>query len=346
MGSSQIMIRIALLSSWFYISSTLDLNIINYHHNGSVERLRSEVEMRWLYEEWMVRFDKSHMDMERERRFEIFKDNLRFIDEHNRPSNNHSYTVGLNGFADLTNEEYQEKYLNKLISVRVNVSLGVGDEYVVVRDKNEELGQLPASVDWRSTGAVGPVIDQGECGSLIALSAQQLVDCEGGFRACVGGHVDSALDYIVKNRGIDTLESYPYKKAIGRCKQNAVIHLTLAAVVSIDSRKSVFSHDEKGLQRAVAGQPVGIAIEAKGRSFQLYKGGIFNGPCGTSIDHAMLLIGYGAENGQDYWLIKNTYGVFWGENGFVRMERNIASRSGRCGITEYSSYYPYRRQGP
>ncbi|MQL82689.1 hypothetical protein Taro_015157, partial [Colocasia esculenta] len=285
MGSSQIMIRIALLFGWFYISSTLDLNIINYDKKG-VERLRSEVEMRWLYEEWMVRFDKSHMDMERERRFEIFKDNLRFIDEHNRPSNNHSYTVGLNGFADLTNEEYQEKYHNKLIRVRANVSLGVGDEYVVVRDKNEELGQLPASVDWRSTGAVGPVIDQGECdccwawtavgaveglhhiltGNLIRLSAQQLVDCDIVSDGCAGGWTKFGLDYIVRNHGIDTLESYPYKMAVGRCKKNA------ARVVSINSTKRVPEFDEEALQRAVARQPVGTSIDAKGRSFQLYTG--------------------------------------------------------------------------
>uniref|UniRef100_A0A1D1XSM8 Actinidain n=1 Tax=Anthurium amnicola TaxID=1678845 RepID=A0A1D1XSM8_9ARAE len=282
MGSYRVIVRMAFLSTWFCISSALDMSIVNYEKiDGVRETLRSEEEMRWLHEEWSVRFDKSYGELkEKERRFEIFKDNLRFIDEHNHPRNNHTYTVGLNDLADLTHEEYQAKYVNPWLSMNAHSSLKVSNEnasdYL-----DDEVGQLPGFVDWRASGAVGPVINQGDCGScwawaavatvealhhirtgqLISLSAQQLVDCVPN--GCKGGWVQRGLSFIVTNRGVATAESYPYTKKDGTCDRSP-------KVVSIDSTRQVPANNEKALQRAVSRQPVGISMEATGRDFQLY----------------------------------------------------------------------------
>lgn len=119
------------------------------------EWLRSEQEMRWLYEEWIVEHDKSYS----EERFETFKHNLRFIDEHNRPENNHTYTVGLNQFADLTDEEFRALYLSP---PSINMSAGPSPP-VTKRYRVNSGEKLPYSVDWRTVGAVSRVKNQGIC---------------------------------------------------------------------------------------------------------------------------------------------------------------------------------------
>merc|ERR1712146_632434 len=95
--------------------------------------------------------------------------------------------------------------------------------------------------------------------------------------------------------------------------------------------------DEKALMEAVAQQPVSVAIEADQTSFQAYGGGVLSKSCGSKVDHGVLLVGYGTENGVDYWKIKNSWGGSWGEKGFVRIERGL-SGAGECGIKTMSSY--------
>lgn len=140
-------------------------------------------------------------------------------------------------------------------------------------------------------------------------------------------------------------------------------------VVSIDGYEDV-PQDEKALQKAVAHQPVSVAIEASGRALQLYSSviifrpfyiknyackslglgtylvviishdqGVFTGECGTQLDHGVVAVGYGTENGVDYWIVRNSWGADWGENGYLRMERNVAGNpSGKCGIVVEASY--------
>ncbi|KAL5216590.1 hypothetical protein ABZP36_007991 [Zizania latifolia] len=111
-----------------------------------------------------------------------------------------------------------------------------------------------------------------------------------------------------------------------------------AKVVSIDGFEDVPENDEKSLQKAVAHQPVSVAIEAGGREFQLYHSGVFSGRCGTNLDHGVVTVGYGTENGKDYWIVRNSWGPKWGEAGYIRMERNINVTTGKCGIAMMASY--------
>lgn len=119
-----------------------------------------------------------------------------------------------------------------------------------------------------------------------------------------------------------------------------------AKVVTIDSYEDVPVNNEKTLQKAVAHQPVSVAIEASGKEFQLYKSGVFSGSCGTELDHGVVAVGYGTENGKDYWIIRNSWGASWGEAGYIRMERNVDATTGKCVIAMEASYLVKKGHNP
>ncbi|KAJ3677278.1 hypothetical protein LUZ60_003002 [Juncus effusus] len=328
------------------VASLADMSIVSYGE-------RSEEEVRSMYEAWKAEHRKSSnaLGAEDDQRYEIFKDNLKYIDQHNAQADAglHSFRLGLNKFADLTNEEYRSTYLGKR-PVGSHKRGKLSDRYKV---KDGE--SLPDSIDWREKGAVTEVKDQGSCGScwafstiasvegvnaivtgdLISLSEQELVDCDRSYnQGCNGGLMDYAFEFIIKNGGIDSEEDYPYKGYDARCDSTR----KNAHVVTIDDYEDVPLYSESALQKAVANQPIAVAIEAGGSTFQFYTSGIYTGKCGTDLDHGVTAVGYGSENGKDYWIVKNSWGSYWGESGYIRMERNIEATSGKCGITMEASY--------
>ncbi|KAF7141886.1 hypothetical protein RHSIM_Rhsim06G0054800 [Rhododendron simsii] len=349
MGSpfrSLIPTAILFFSVLLVLSSALDMSIIG---SGEPHR-RSDDEVASMFESWLVSHGKNYNALgEKEKRFQIFKHNLRFIDEHN--AENRSYKLGLNRFADLTNEEYRSKYLGaKAGSGRRLTATKTSDRYVV---KDGE--SLPDAVDWREKGAVVDVKDQGSCGScwafstiaavegvnqivtgdLISLSEQELVECDNTYNeGCDGGLMDYAFEFIINNGGIDSEADYPYNARDGKCD----LSRKNAKVVTIDSYEDVPANDEKALQKAVANQPVSVAIEAGGTTFQFYESGVYTGKCGTALDHGVTAVGYGTEDGSDYWIVKNSWGSSWGESGYIRMERSTAGLTGKCGIAMEASY--------
>ncbi|CAN4105126.1 unnamed protein product [Withania somnifera] len=109
-------------------------------------------------------------------------------------------------------------------------------------------------------------------------------------------------------------------------------------VVTIDGYHDVPANDEQSLLKALANQPVSVAIEASGRDFQFYKGGVFDGHCGTALDHVVAAVGYGSTKGLDYIIVKNSWGLKWGEKGFIRMKRNTGKVQGLCGINKMASF--------
>ena len=215
----------------------------------------------------------------------------------------------------------------------------------------------PSSLDWRQKNAVTPVKDQGQCGScwsfsstgsmegawaihsgnLVSLSEQQLVDCSYGLKygnlGCNGGLMDSAFQYAIDNGGMCTEDSYQYTASKGTCEK-------CTPVVTISGCVDVTPNNEVDLEKAVAIGPVSVAIEADTKVFQFYKSGIItDSSCGTNLDHGVLVVGYGSEGSTDYWIVKNSWGTSWGENGYVRLEKTSSTKSkGMCGIAMQPSY--------
>jgi len=172
-------------------------------------------------------------------------------------------------------------------------------------------------------------------GVLYDLSAQQLIDCDTHNKGCNPGYVDDAFDYIISNGGITTEENYPYTGVEGTCDAIKAAN----TVTTISGKGKAASNSEWILETAVSRQPVAAGIEAASKDFQNYKEGIFHGSCGTKVNHAVLIVGYDNTNTTDkYWIVKNSYGTEWGEDGYIRMEKDVAAREGLCGIAAWATY--------
>ncbi|CAN8258777.1 unnamed protein product [Cochlearia groenlandica] len=316
----------------------------------ATETNKKEAETRRMYEQWLVENHKSYNGLgEKEKRFEIFKDNLKFIEEHNSVPNR-SYKVGLTRFADLTDDEFRLVYLSRKKKMERNKDSVKGEKYLY-----REGDILPDEIDWRQRGAVAPIKTQGKCGSswafsaigaveginqiktgeLISLSEQELVDCDRGYNdGCDGGLIFFAFQFIIDNGGIDTEEDYPYTATdVSSCN----LDKKKRHVVTIDGFEDV-PENEMSLKKALAHQPVSVAIEASSQAFKLYESGVFTGSCGINLDYAALAVGYGSSCGQDYWIIRNSWGSDWGESGYIRLQRNVNGTYGKCGVAILASY--------
>lgn len=167
------------------------------------------------------------------------------------------------------------------------------------------------------------------------MSEQELVDCDIGIDAgCNGGLMDYAMDYVINN-GICAESDYPY-----HAKDETCIKDTCSIVVTLDAHESVPSSDEEALKQAVTMRPVAVAAQADELAFQLYSGGVFDGECGTQLDHGMLAVGYGFDDasGLEYWIIKNSWGGSWGDNGYIMMAFGKNNGDCQCGICLEPSY--------
>jgi len=283
-------------------------------------------------------------------RLQVFSDNFDIIEEHNKSGD--TYTLGLNQFSHLTLEEFHD--LVHLGGTRPpNLRRNVDGP---VHGEPADASALPTEVDHTKNGAVTAVKNQGSCGSCWAFSAvgalesayylkygnlkifaeQQVVSCDKVDGGCNGGWMDDAFTFVQKNNGITTTDAYPYTSgssgATGTCKTTG---FTNDPNVAPKSFTDVQTGSVSALQSAVAQQPVSIAIQANQLAFQSYKSGILTGKCGQRLDHGVLLVGYGTENGVDYWKIKNSWDTTWGEAGYIRIER---SSKDLCGVLDAPSY--------
>jgi len=306
------------------------------------------------YESEFARFIEAHQrkyDSADEffKRYNIFKANLDIVRDH--ATKNATYTLAINKFADLTLNEFRalyNKYDPRVDAPTCMTSTGVASE------------ALPASVDWRTKGAVTPVKDQGQCGScwsfsttgaiegavflktgkLTSLSEQELVDCaqSTGNQGCSGGLMQNAFTWVVENKGLCTEAAYPYTATDGTCTKSRC-----ASASTISGCSNVDVNNEVALQTALVQQPISVAVDAATAAWQLYSSGVMPASsCGGAdpqLDHGVLAVGYGTQNGKNYWIVKNSWGAGWGQSGYVFLARGSSTNTpGTCGINMSPSY--------
>jgi len=261
------------------------------------------------------------------KRLAIFQDNLKYVEEEN--AKNLTYTLGINEFSDLTNEEFVSLYVGRLGAIPEDNSAPM--EFPPLRGVTD--------VDWRSKGGVTPVKNQGTCGSCWAfsttgavegatvarggslpnLSEQQLVDCSGSYgnQGCNGGLPSNTLSWVAATGGICSQSAYPYRGVQQRCQSGC-------SRVATTSGGGKVTATDAGLTSAINSRPVSVAVEAAGRAFQAYRSGVFSGPCGQNLDHAILAVGWTS----NAYIVKNSWGTSWGESGYMRMSRSTNT----CGV--------------
>jgi len=295
-----------------------------------------------LWNAWKSLHQKSYASAEEDlKRFDVFIANYYRVIEFN--SANEDVRLGLNKFADLTKEEFK---------TQMTGSAFVEEDSDLVESRTAEIenvGVLPVSVDWRTKGAVTPVKDQGQCGScwsfsttgviegfnflqtgtLLSLSEQQIVDCDTTQnQGCNGGWPYLAVEYAASN-GLELETDYPYTAQDGNCKYNKDKTHSVVGKYEFVTPKNTLA-----LKTALVASPVSVLIEADESIFQLYSAGVIKANCGASIDHAVLAVGYTFVGTTEAFIVKNSWGTSWGQQGYVMLATTQGENQGLgvCGI--------------
>ncbi|KAL9234003.1 hypothetical protein vseg_008927 [Gypsophila vaccaria] len=331
-------LKIQLYLNLFFFTCFLVIHANSYPINDNIT---SSLAMRQRYEQWIAQYGRVYQnEAEKEKRFHIFQENVKYIDTFNSGVNK-SYELAPNAFTDLTNDEFISGYTGAN-TPNDSQNMDRTSKFIY----NNQYNAIANFVDWRLQGAVTPVKSQGSCGccwafgaiaalegiykikigNLVDFSEQNLVDCDNRSHGCTSGTVEHAYEYIM-SKGIMLEQNYPYKAKVGQCK---VMALTFTIK---DYQKVPMNVD--ALMAATNQQPVAIYIDSRG--FQHYSSGVYTGGCSYNTNHVVTVIGYGKDDttGKDYWLLKNSWGGGWGEQGYIRIVRDDQS----CPISTFA-YIP------
>eukprot|EP00930_Biecheleria_cincta_P047938 TRINITY_DN33339_c0_g1_i1.p1 TRINITY_DN33339_c0_g1~~TRINITY_DN33339_c0_g1_i1.p1 ORF type:complete len:400 (-),score=62.58 TRINITY_DN33339_c0_g1_i1:306-1505(-) len=304
------------------------------------------------FEDYVKRFGKSYEPKDYAQHKEIYERRILRIMEHNSKPER-TWTEGVNKFTDTAAPK--AKYMP-----RRKQQMEIEDSAITTA--------LPAHVDWkvRRPPVITPALDQGDCGDcwaisatkaveshlaittgeLLKLSTQHIADCASqgnGKHDCnFGGYIDDAFRHV-KKKGIPLAEHYP------RLNKGAECDWSVAPAAGVRGHRMAHSNDAHAFMRALLTGPVSVSVDA---SWDSYHRGVFSG-CSkvrSALSHQVLLAGYAQENGKKYWLVQNSWGTDWGEDGYIRLKRynhepcvvdaddHAFRNCGECGLLAEGAY--------
>jgi len=290
---------------------------------------------RELFEQFKIDYNKEYASKAEEMyRYGVFMRNIKWAESLNNAPDNKA-TYGVTQFMDLTPEEFRRTYLNYTPKPMSN------PDEIVVDALDFKDTDYPSTYNWVDLNATTPIYNQGQCGScwafsatetiesfwflagnpLTRLSMQQIVSCDHTSLGCNGGQTYSAYEYVIKVNGIETYDDYPYTSGngvTGRCDFDASkIYATISSWSYVTRRPAC---NETLMQEVTyTTGPLSVCVDAS--TWQTYQGGIITSNCGQRLDHCVQLTGWGTSStGMQYWIVRNSWGVTWGERGFIWIE--------------------------
>jgi len=307
---------------------------------GAIQANLTEEQYQGLFAKFAERYNKKYETPEFFEKYKVFKENVNFVNDFNAQKMN-THTVAINQFADMTEKEW-EKYKGLNVPKDSEVLEASQPDKALTELKEKE------SIDWREEGVVNPVYNQGRCGScyawsacsavesaraiagypLVQLSVQEAIDCDRATNGCSGGWMTYVFSWMQKSGGNCAAEQYPYRGRVGRCQK-------CDKVAVLNGYYDLQKQPEETVSKALNIGPVSVAVQSNSRGFMFYKSGIISSQCGRSLDHAITAVGYGKDEktGLSYYIVRNSWGSNWGEDGYVRIQKG----KNMCGIASMAS---------
>jgi cathepsin F len=311
-----------------------------------------KIDLLKKFNDFLRKFSKKYNSLEEScNGLKAFLKNIQRIKQHQAadPSATYSHLTPL---ADMSKTAFDKR--NNLDARQMN---GVRP---APESAYAKANSLPSSYDWRAKGAVNPIKDQAQCGScwafctvaniegvsvvqggqaLQALSEQELVDCSASDAGCNGGLMPRAYEDMINGKmGLELESAYPYHATVGSCRKDSSQYK-----VFINDWVQVSTDEDKMAAALVQYGPLAIAFNAE--AMQFYQGGIADPSseqCSpTTMNHGVNIVGFG-EEGKKYWIIRNSWGTIWGEEGYYRLARG----KGACGVNQLITTATITSRGP
>jgi cysteine peptidase B len=308
------------------------------------------------FAQFKAKFQRHYASAQEEtKRFKIFVENLKKAAQ--LEAANPKATFGVNEYADYSPAEFKKFHDSQKFYQSHKASKAFGTKTMSAEAKRLAAGNQQ---DWRSKGAVTPIKNQGQCGScwafsttggiegqwflagnkLTSLSEQELTSCDTIDSGCQGGLMDNAFTWLLQahNGSIVTEASYPYVSGGGNVPACQLHNKKVGATIS--GFQNVEGNEDAMAAFVYSSGPLSIGVDAT--SWQTYTGGIMTNCQSTQVDHGVLIVGFDDTNQPPYWIIKNSWGVTWGENGYIRVQKG----TDQCLITSNPCTSEVKKAGP